>query len=223
MGLYNFSMQGIVSRVSGLLTNGSQVSPRVTGSASLAMTSFEPHRTELARMGARFGSSGGVVANAIAPVVDVPTTASMYVLQNNYAAASRVCLVVEQLGVWHASGTAGLGGMVIGGLPASPHASALTNSTGVVGPKSFSASAKQSTAVWATGATLASAPAWVALKELTLISEVAIGKGTVIDLSGLFIVPPGGYYAAFHVLAPTGTTSKFTMSAVWSELQLDIE
>lgn len=223
MGLYNFSMQGIVSRVNGLLSNGSQVSPRMTGSSSIAVTHFEPPRTDIGRMGARFCASAGVVANAIAPVTDIPTTASMYVLQNNYAAASRNCLVVEQLGVWHASGTAGLGGMVIGGVPGSPHGSVLANSTGVVGPKSLSASSKQSTASWATGATLAAAPAWIALKELTLISEVAIGKGAVIDLNGLFIVPPGGYYAAFHVLSPAGTASKFSMSVVWSELQLDLE
>ncbi|MCI0635574.1 MAG: hypothetical protein L0206_16915 [Actinobacteria bacterium] len=223
MGLYNFSADLLVQRISGLLGNGSRVAPRGTGAGSMAVAQVEPPRTDLGRMGARFCASAGVVANAIAPVVDVPTTASMYVLQNNYAASSRICLVVEQVGVWHASGTAGLGGMLLGGLPGTPHASALTNSTGVVGPKSCSASAKISTAVWATGATLAAAPAWIALADLTLISEITIGKGAVVVLDGLFVVPPGGYYAAFHVLAPTGTTSKFSMSAVWSEMTLDLE
>lgn len=207
--------------------NGVDVMLRATNKRSLVVAQFEAPGFEISKANKRFHFGSGVLANAVAPLQEMPTTASMYALQNQYSADSRIHLVIDQVSVFLFSGTGAVGGAVlIAGIPASPHASALSNGTGVVGPKSNTGStARTSQAVWAAAPTLASTPAWI-----------SVGFGPAIPASNVFpcpaitaefqnfplVIRPGNYYAAFHVLAGAGTGAEYSMSCIYHEVEAEL-
>lgn len=200
---------------------GTIINDRLTGFQSKAVAQFEPHYFELSRSGRVFAYSGGVVANAIAPVADVPTTASMYTLWNGESAGGKV-LVPLLVSVRASSGTLGLGAALLCGVTTAAQASAVANSTGVVGPGYLGGSSSVTTAAkFATGVTLAGAPAWVAVASDQHVAAISVGAGIQFQPQGLFIVRPG-FCLGIHVLAPLGTTAKFTADVIWAELNPDL-
>jgi hypothetical protein len=174
----------------------------------------------------RFHFSPGVLSGAVAPLQEMPTTAAMYVLQNTYPLDSGIHLVIDQVAAFCFSATTGAisSTTIIAGVPALPHASALTNSAGVVGPRSNTGStARSSLGIWATGATLASAPAWfvIGAGPPNIAAPVFPYGGVVADLTSFpIIVRPGNYYAGFHILSAAGTGVEFSMSCIYHEAEM---
>lgn len=176
---------------------------------------------EMSRAGRRFVASPGVIANAQAPVQDCPTTATAYALYNGEAAGGK-SYVIDALSFWQASGTAGAGASLLAGVSTAAQASVPAAGTGVV-VKSASGSAINTKAVYAAALTLTGAPAWIAVSGNQEPSTAGVGSGQpLVTVAGLFIVPPG-YCLGLHILAPAGTSSKFSVACMWHEIELDLE
>lgn len=187
---------------------------------SMFLDQVMPTRQELVRMGKTFSASGGVIANAVAPVADMPTTATINGLYNNNAATSNIHLVILKVSNYAASGTLGLGRAVIVGVGSSAQSSVPSAGTGVVGPtNNLPTSLNTSKAIMTTGVALGGAAAWEVVGGLDTPAAIEVGAGIVADLEGSYIVPPGFMFGA-HVLAPTGTLAKFLFTFVWAELPL---
>lgn len=184
---------------------------RGTNRGNLAVAEAEPFRASFVRD--RFIASGGVVANAVVPVVDVPTTAAGFALYNANPDKS---LFIEKVTAHQASGTAGLGGSLLvcksGGPQSSPPT---TNGTGVVIDRAGGGSGN-TLCKFKDAVTLTSAGAWLTVATGKYIAEVNIGFAMIADLDGLIEIPPL-YCLGMTVLAPTGTNAKFTFGVVWSE------
>lgn len=213
----------VVSRVmeAQKFSAGTEFADRLSGYGSKVVTQFEPPFLELSRRGQVFSISGGVVANAAVPVLDVGTTAAAYSFWNGEAVGGKVCVPLL-ITVRSASGTLGLGASLMLGLSPTVQASAVANSTGVVGPGFIGGStAVSSNARLATGITLAGSPAWVAVASTQHVAAVSIGAGLNFEPKGLWIVRPQ-YALGIAILAPTGTTAKFTADVVWAEMSLDL-
>ncbi|MDE2096903.1 MAG: hypothetical protein KGL39_06610 [Patescibacteria group bacterium] len=179
-----------------------------------------PRWAELVRMGKVFAASGGVVANAIAPVVDMPTTANIHGLYNGNSVASNICLAIIKVSTYAASGTLGLGRAMIGCVSGGAQSAKPSAGTGVVGPNNLlPTSTNASNAVMGTGTALTTAGAWQVLGGLDTPAAVEIGAGLSADVEGMFIVPPT-YVFGLHVLAPLGTTAKFLGTIIWAEYQI---
>ena len=200
---------------------GSITSDRLTGYQSKAVAQFEPPYFELARSGCIFGYSGGVVANAVAPVQDAPTTAAAYCLYNGYAAGGKV-LVPLLVSVRASSGTMGLGAALLLGVTVIAEATPVANGTGVVGPAYLGGSRSVSTsAKLGSGVTLDAACAWMAVASIAQPAAVQTGAGINFEPKGMFIVRPG-CLLGITVLAPAGTTAKYTTDVIWAELAPDL-
>ena len=227
MTILNSYLEGKVNPPSGHDPNGTNQHLRLTNKGSLAVAQYEVPGMGASKANRRFHFSPGVLSGAVASIQEMPTTASMYVLQNQYSADTRIHLVVDQVTAFLFSGTGSVGGVVmIAGIPASPHASALSNSAGVVGPKSNTGStARTSSAVWATGATLASAPAWFAVGSSPPLaaSNVFPCPAAVAEFGNYpLIIRPGNYYAGFHILGGAGTGAEYSMSVIYHECEMEL-
>ncbi len=223
----NAPLNGVTSPPPGHDGGGSEQRVRLTNKRSLVVAQYETPGCEVTKANRRFHFGSGVLANAVAPLQEMPTTASMYALQNQYSADSRIHLVVDQVSVFLFSGTAAVGGAVlIAGVPASPHASALSNGTGVVGPKSSTGStARTSSAVWAAAPTLASTPAWhvIGFGPAIPASNVFPCPAVMADLTSFpIIIRPGNYYAGFHILGGAGTSAEYSMSCIYHEVEMEL-
>lgn len=179
-----------------------------------------PTRVELSRMGKTFSASGGVKANGVAPVADMPTTATINGLYNGNTQQSNIHLVILGVAVYACSGTLGLGRAVIAGVGSAAQSSVPAKGTGAVGPFNNTPTSKNtSAAVMTLAVALGGAPAWTVLSGLDTPAAVEIGAGIASETDGLFIVPPGFMFGA-HVLAPTGTAAKFLFTFTFAEYQL---
>lgn len=178
-----------------------------------------PTKAELVRMGKVFTVSGGVIANAVAAVVDMPTTATINGLYNGNTQASDICLVMLKVSSYSASGTLGVGQAMIAGIGSSPQSSAPAVGTGAVGPSNcLPTSSNKSNAVMTLAVALGGAAAWNVLGGSDNPAAAEIGAGAVSDLEGLYIVPPGYMFGA-HVIGGT-TAGKFLFSFVFAEYKL---
>lgn len=193
---------------------------------SLAVAQVEQEGLELSRAGRRFhiGFANGVTG--IAPVQAIPTTAAQWLIMNNDQNKS---LVFDAIGVYLASGTAGAGITLLGGLvgPGTlPTTLPSANAANVFTAAANNASAKSpSVAVVASAQTLAAAPkaGWLLLAENGQ-NATAVGDGAAMnrDLRGKLIVPPN-CGLALVVVSPTGTTPLYVPQGSWAELELDNE
>jgi hypothetical protein len=197
------------------------IQPRLTSNQSTAAALVEALFMDMSRAGRRFVASPGVVANAQAPVQDVPTTAAAYALWNGEAAGGKT-YVVDAVSWWQASGTAGAGASLLAGVSSVVQAAAVAAGTGTV-IKSASGSSLSSKATLGAAVTLSGAPAWMAVSGNQEPTTAGVGSGQPLQiLSGLFIVPPG-FCLGLHFLAPAGTASKFSAAPMWHEIELDLE
>lgn len=198
-----------------------EATKRLTQHGSLAMAQVEPRYLELTRFGRVYVASGGVVANAVAPVTDCPTTAAAYALYNGYAANTNRCLVPLLVTSRSSSGTMGLGAGLMVGVTSTVQASAVANGTGVVLGYAGGSTAVSTSATLGSGVTLAAAPAWITVASVEQPAAVQLGAAMHAWLDGLFIVRPG-CCLGITVLAPAGTTAKYTTDVIWAELQMDL-
>jgi len=201
--------------------DNSQYAPLLSNLGALGVSQITPKYLALAQNGLVYGISAGVVANAKIPIVDVGTTTAAWALYNGNATGNGgYALHVLRVGVWLASGTSDIGFSLIAGMSTAVQASAVTNATGIVGPKSLSSSASQRTSLATLGGavTLAGAPSWVPLGSGNHHAAVAtVGTGLVAEVDGGIVIPPG-FACGFTVLAGVGTTAKFAVSVIYAEI-----
>jgi len=199
--------------------NGTLTTPRVTKRSSLAVESIEADGYDMSRAGKRFCFSGGVVANAQVPVVERPTTTAKYALYNGNGDGGAV-YVIDLVAAVMASGTAGLGAGLLIGVTSTVQAEAVSNGTGVVLGNPSGNTVATTNAKFGNAITLAAAPSWICVGSLDQAASVSIGSGIVAGpdvLRGMFIVRPR-CCLGIVVLAPTGTTAKFTCDVMWHEV-----
>lgn len=195
------------------LSAGTVNAVKATNRGSLRVAQSEPARAAGCR--SRFVFSPGVVANASAPVADMPTTAAAMALWNGEPTES---LFIETVSAHAASGILGLGGALLVGLSSVAQAAAVANGTGVVGPSRLGGGTKTSLAKFGAAVTLTGAATWFPVATGKMIAESNIGFALIADLGGLIEVPPG-FCLGVTVLAPTGTTAKFSFSVSWRQYE----
>lgn len=202
---------------SAALSVGAVFPIKATNRGSLRTALAEPAR--LCEPASRYVYSPGVVANGIIPVADMPTTAAAMALWNGESAGGK-SYAIEVASAHSASGTMGIGASLIVGVTPVAQAAAVANGTGVVLGSCTGDPSSGTRAKFGTGITLTGAPAWVPVATTKGISEVNVGNAMIAYLDGLYIVPPG-FCFAMNVLAPVGTTAKYSFSVTWRELILN--
>jgi hypothetical protein len=189
------------------LSGTSYVPARMTEYQSVQTASWEPDYFELAREGRLFICSAGVVANHVAAVTDIPTTAAAYALYNP-ATSTSVLAVLQVSGT--TSGTSGVGGALLICNPQVEATAVTANTTGVV-VKNMSGSSRPFPGFWATGVTLDVAAAWFPIAAVgSAVVKAAVGP---VDLKGAIIVKPGQLFGA-HYYSDTGTSPKIGVNLI---------
>lgn len=199
--------------------DGTQSTIRMDNSKALLVSGALPHYYELARSGRIYVASAGVVANAVACVADVATTAAQWALYNgNDTGVGGKSLVILAVGAWQASGTPAVNASLMVGVSGAAQAAALTANTGSV-VKSASGSTRTTAAVLAAGATLTSAAAWMNLGGNNQTTSAGVGSAfPTFDVAGMFIVPPK-FVFGINVLSGVGTSAKYGVSVTYAEVE----
>lgn len=214
-------LSGILGRFSRQGNNAAGAPIRLTGIQSLSIAQTEAPYLEMARAGRRMHGGTQILANGIAPVQAIPTTAATLALYNNDTNNNGLSLVVDWLNVFLGSGTSAAGLSVFAAI-AKPTTAPTVNATGY-GTSPMSGTSRGPKALWATGLTLPAGVNWSALVSTLNSASANVGQGdNFIDLGGRLIVPPG-YALAIGLLAGAGTTPLFGVSAQWAEVELDLE
>ena len=218
MGDINFF--GLIRRVA-RGGNSGRVQARLTQYESLAVAQYEPPYLESLRAGLRFGGGTQVIANGIAPVQAIPTTTATAALYNTSETYS---LIVDQVGFFLGSGTAGAGATLLYGLSngrvvaASIPAAAANYSS-----QCLSTTGKTSVARWGTAVTIPAGTAWVQATSTFQLAAANAGQGDKPAQPTSGILVPPGYALGFAILSAAGTTPLYSLSASWLEAELDIE
>ena len=213
----NFIQGGVNPMV--VSADGTQTTARLDNFAGQLGSQSLPGYWELARSGRIYTAQFGVVTNAVASVVDIPTTGAHFGLYNgNPAGVGSKHLAILGWGVASASGTIGIGAFVVGGVSGGAQAAAVTTTSGNLIVSDCGAT--RTTAATADSTlTLTTAPAWGILGNVNTVSGVGIGYGAVdYGVGGRFIVPPT-YVFALAVVSPTGTSPKFLASITYAEIE----
>ena len=197
--------------------NGTTAWPTVGRLGGLKTNQVTPDLYQLAEAGRIYTAQFGVVTNAVASVTDIPTTGGHFCLYNGNTSASRLNLAILSIGWMSASGTVGIGAALVGGVSGGAQASAVTTTSGNI-IKSTCGSARTTAATADSTLTLTTQPAWAILGNYNSVSGVGIGFGSVIDVQGMYIVPPTYVFAA-AVVSPTGTSPAFLCSITYAEIE----
>ncbi len=213
------NLRGMVERAARFYGDGVERPLRLSERGSLVTARYEPDYASLAAAGRVYTAQFGVVADGVASVTDIPTTGGHFCLYNGASASSAAPINLHILSVGFASvsGTIGIGAFLVGGVSGGAQASAVTTTAGYL-LKSTSGSTRATSATADSTLTLTTAPAWSILGNYNGVSGVGIGFGSVLDVKGMFIVPPT-YVFALAVVSPTGTTPKFTASITYAEVE----
>lgn len=215
------NISGIINRYIRQNNNLDGVPIRLTTGSSMTIAQTEAPYCELSRSGRRFHGGTQILANGIAPVQAIPTTAATVGLYNNDTAGNGLTLVVDWLNVFLASGTpaAGLTVLAAVGKPVTPPSA---NATGY-GTASLSNSSRGSKGLFGTALTIPAGVNWSALTSTFQAAAANIGQGdNPLDLGGRLIVPPGNALL-LAILSGVGTTPLYGLSLSWAEIELDIE
>ena len=208
-------------------TIGTRNVQRSTLLGSMAVAQVELPRTEVARAGRYFVGGNQVIANGIAPVSAIPTTAISAGLYN--ASQTGDSLVIDMIfGPWLGSGTAAAGATLLVGLSTAKAAGTIptANMTGWSSRNAQGATSRvaASSALWdATATFVAAQTTWFSVNSSPQLAAANVGQGAGgIVIHGGLIVPPG-YEVGFAVLSGAGTTPLYGLSVAWAELSLDLE
>lgn len=186
---------------------------------SLKTAQYEPDRALLSAAGRRFYGGCQVIASGIAPVAAIPTTTATLFLWNGEASGG-ASYVIEELNYALGSGTAAAGAalMVCVTNIAQTAPSAASN----YATQSCSDGSRASRAVWGTGVTVATG-GWMIARSSFQLAAANVGQGSdPYTPNGALVIPPG-YGLGIAILSGSGTTPLYSVSALWSELQLDLE
>ena len=211
---------GIITRLFKQPSNIGEVSLRMTNNASASVAQVEAPYLELTRSGRRMHGGTQIIANGIAPVAAIPTTAATLALYNNDTNNNGLSLCLDWLNVFLGSGTPAAGLSLFAAV-AKPTTAPTANATGYnSGPLSGTASGSK--ALWATGLTLPATAVWSALTSTLQSGTANVGMGdNFLDLGGRIVIPPS-YCLALAILSGAGVTPLYGVSAQWAELELDL-
>lgn len=200
---------------------------RATALGSLAVAQTELPRTEVGRAGRYFYGGNQVIANGIAPVTAIPTTAISAGLYN--ASQNGDSLVIDYIaGPWVGSGTPTAGCTLLCGISTAKAAGTIptANMTGWASRNAQGGTGRvqASSALWdATATFVAAQTVWFSVGSNMQLAAATVGQGSpAIVLHGAIVVPPG-YEVGFAILSGTGTTPLYGLSVGWAELPLDLE
>lgn len=190
----------------------------IIGSAKMAQV--EPPRTLTSAMGRRFSGGCQVIASGIAPVVAIPTTTATLALFNGEDDGG-ASLVIERVGFALGSGTPAAGATLLLCVTNIKLATVPTMESNYA-VQSLSAGGRRSKALWKAGATVATS-AWFHAASSPQLAAANIGQGGDQYIGDGEIVIPPGFALGIAIWSGAGTTPLYTVSAVWSELDLDRE
>lgn len=217
------TIRTLVSRYA-KLSNGNPVFQRSTSLGSLATAQVELSRTELSRAGRYFFGGNQIIANGIAPVTAIPTTAISAGLYNAGVADSLLLDYVA--GPWVGSGTPTAGCTLLCGISDQKAAgtTAIANMTGWSSRAACGSASRKTVALWDATATFTAAnTTWFSLGSNMQLAAATVGQGSpAIVLHGGISVPPG-FEVGFAILSGAGTTPLYGLSAGWAELPIDVE
>lgn len=204
------------------VANGITQQARATTLQSLAVAQMEPDFCELARSGSRFAGGNGVIAQGIAPVSAIPTTTATLALYNSADPGGK-SLVVDRLTFWLGSGTAAAGATLLASVSNGQVATAVTahSSNYFAGPLTLK-NGGSSVAFWGTAVTVPAGTVWWGVQSTFQLAAANVGQGdSGTDLRGV-VIPPK-YALGIAILSGAGTSPLYGVSAMWSELELDLE
>lgn len=211
--------EGVAGRF--LVKLAGQFASRFTGLQSVPIAQVESEFLEMTRAGRRF--MGIFSTTGIGTVQAVPTTTANWLLYNPDPGRA---YVIDQITAFFLSGTAGIGGTLVGivspitaTLPAAATGAAVGNA---------SAGGLNSKAVLAVTYTLPTPAGMVQWGILpgqqgqTTGVVPGLGGNYTADVRGRLIVPPGKALGLALITA-AGTAPLFVMGASWHEVELDLE
>ena len=193
---------------------------RLTTIESLAVAQIEPEFAGVAARGSRYGGGCQVIANGIAPVAAIPTTTATLMLYNTDDATG-LAILVDYVSFCLGSGTPAAGATlwacITNGKPAAVPAAATNYSSQAITNTGLVSVARCATAI-----TIPSGSAWFQVATSMQLAAANVGQGdSPAALRGILIPP--GYGMGLAILSGAGTTPLYAISALWSELELDIE
>lgn len=217
------NLAAVVRSVTAKLGVGTVITPQTTELQSLLTTRLEPDRLELARQGRYWYGGNMVIANGVAPVTAIPTTAGTFLFNGNTTDS----LVLDKIfGPWLGSGTAAAGATLLMGISTSIQAGTLPTAhlTGWGSKPAVGGTTRTSKAWWdATSTFTASTMQWVGVKSTQQLAAATPGQGdgVSVEMHGSVIVPPG-YAVGFAVFSAAGTTPLYGWSCSWAELPITV-
>lgn len=186
-----------------------------TGSGALRVAQTEQEGFELSRAGRRFAIGINATPTGIAPVQAIATTAAQWTLWNT---STTDAYIFDAIGVFLASGTAALTGIVVNACFFT--APAQTGLATGLSPQSMSSSTTTSSMAIKSGVTITAPalPYWFPVAyNVAVQSAVVSALVANMDVRGKIIVPPLTGLG-LYVGSATGTTPLFTPFAQWSEV-----
>ena len=215
------NLNGIIARIMPQRNNLDGSPVRLTGSSSLAIAQIEGPYSDMTRSGRRFHGGTQIIANGIAPVQAIPSTAGGLSLYNNDTGGNGLVLFMDWLNVYLGSGTSAAGASILFAV-AKPTTVPSANATGYA-TGSCGGGSRTSRAIWATGLTLPAGTVWSAVASSLIPAAANAGQGdNPLDVGGRIMVPPGQAFC-LAILSGAGTAPLFAVSAQWNELEVDVE
>lgn len=191
---------------------------RASGFGGLRVAQLDQESAELTRSGRRFNTSWTTGVTGIAPVQAMPTTAAQWAIGNT---SQTDTLSFDEIGVHLASGTAGLGIVVVACLFTLPVQVAFATGMSIA---SRSGSTRTSAAKINSGVTITTpaAPAWFPVAYHGFTPTAVNSVIAAANVKGKLMLPPLTSLG-LAVLSPAGTSPLYVPHAVWVEAAQDLE
>lgn len=215
----DLTLRGVARQFTQFALGGGELALRMTGNESLAVAQIEPARLDWSRAGYRFAGGLQVIASGIAPVQAIPTTTATLALYNPDREQS---LVIERLGFFLGSGTAGAGATLMVCVTEQIAAPVTANAANYAS-RSLSGGTATPRALWGAAVTIPTNAAWIQAQSNFQTAAIAPGQGdSPVDFEGAIIIPPR-CALGIAILSGAGTTPLYGVSGIWSELKLALE
>lgn len=186
---------------------------------SLKTAQFEPDRALVSAAGRRYYGGCQVIASGVAPVAAIPTTTATLFLWNGEAAGG-ASYVIEEINYALGSGTAAAGAALM--VCVTNIAQTAPTAASNYATQSCSDGSRASRAVWGAGITVATS-AWKIAGSSFQLAAANVGQGPdPYRPNGALVIPPG-YGLGIAILSGTGTSPLYSLSALWAEIDLDLE
>ncbi|MES2342313.1 MAG: hypothetical protein V4597_11590 [Pseudomonadota bacterium] len=188
------------------------------------MAQLEAPGFEMGRSGRSFVGGHSLIAGAISPVSDLPTTTAPMVLFNSAPTTGNKCLVVKRLSFsYSTSGTiSAFGSVLFAGVTPSKLATALVAN----GATNFRTQATRGTGTalgFVDVAKTIAQPTWQLLGGIVHGAETTMSIGYTVDLSSHPYVVQPQFALAFGVLSAIdtvgATTPLYILSVAWDECE----